>query len=219
MPDDGTPGSQRLELADLVCLTGGRARYYADLPIPDERDVAVVALLRKAGRTGGVGQLLDLIRPDVEAETLRAFAVRMATCAVRRTDPELLRLGLLAMAVAALRGTARRDDAAAFAPLWHAAGLVGADPFLEFTATALAVPAAAALLAGWRDRPAHLRELHVLGFHLLTEADGPRYAEDWTLLSADFDREFTGHPVLGHLPLPRRWRTARAAGRAARCQR
>ncbi|MCK9876331.1 hypothetical protein MXD59_11180 [Frankia sp. Ag45/Mut15] len=217
MSDNGTPGSQRLELADLVCLTGGRTRRYATRPIPDERDIAIVALLRKAGRTGGLGQLLELIRPDVEAETLRTFAVRMASCALRRTDPELLRLGVCAMALAALRGTARRDDAAAFAPLWHAAGQVGLDPAAEFATTASAVPAAAPLLAGWSARPASQRELRMMGFHLSTDVDGPRYTEDWTLLAADFDREFTGPSLLDQLHLPRRWRNARAAGRAARC--
>ncbi|CAO5170083.1 conserved hypothetical protein [Frankia sp. AiPs1] len=218
MADKGEPGPHPLELADLVCLTGGDAQRYAERPIPDERDVAIVTLLRKAHSTGGLDQLLDLIRPEVEAETLRAFSVRMASFAVRRDDLEMMRLGLLALAVAALRPANRRDDLAAFAPLWHAANQLGADPALEFTTAGSAVPPAANLLSAWRDRSDGLRDLRAMGFHESADADGFRYAEDWTLLSVDFDREFSDHSMLGRIPLLRRWRALRAGdGPASSC--
>ncbi|SNQ49301.1 conserved hypothetical protein [Frankia canadensis] len=202
MTEDGHFAPERLELADLVCLTGAETARYAGVAIPNERDVAIVDLLRKARRTGGPGQLLDLIRPEVEAETLRTFALRMASLAVRRADPELLRMGLLAVSVSTLRAVDRHDDVSVLAPLWRTASLLRLDPAAEFAAAAAEFPAAAPLLSGWLDRPASLRELTVLGFHESADADGFRYAEDWAELSREFDEEFAHRSLLRRVTLP-----------------
>jgi hypothetical protein len=176
MTGNGRSRADRLELSDLVCLTGdSTARDYAELPIPNERDVAVVELLRKARRTGGLGQLPELIRPQVEAAALRAFALRMATFAVRRADSDLFRLGLLAVAVASLRTVDRRADLAVLATLWRTAGRLRLEPATEFAAAAAEVPAASTLLSDWKGRPADRRDLAATGFQEAADADGFRY--------------------------------------------
>jgi hypothetical protein len=200
------PAPERLELADLVCLTGGSAAHYAEAAIPNERDVAIVALLRKACRTGGLGQLVELIRPEVEAETLRTFALRMASLSVRRAEPGLLRLGLLAVAVSSLRGLDRHDDGSVLAPLWRSASLLSLDPTTEFTTAAARFPPGAAPLEGWLGRPERRRDLSAMGFHESADADGFRYVEDWAELSHDFDEEFARRSLLRRLVPLRRYR-------------
>ncbi|MCK9895002.1 hypothetical protein [Frankia sp. AgB32] len=168
--------ADRLELADLVCLTGGAsADDYADLPIPTDRDIAIVELLRKARRTGGVDQLPELIRPEVESAILRAFALRMASCAAQRADPDLFRLGLLAVAVASLRSADRQADLGVLAPLWHTAGRLGLAPAAEFAAAGCEVPDASNLLADRRARPLDPAGLAEAGYRLSVDADGLRY--------------------------------------------
>ncbi len=173
--------ADRLELADLVCLTGGAsagddlAGGYAELPLPTDRDIAIVELLRKARRTGGVDQLPELIRPAVESAILRTFALRMASFAAQRGDPDLFRLGLLAVAVASLRSADRQADLGVLAPLWHAAGRLGLAPAAEFAAAGCEVPDASTLLADRRARPIDLAGLAEAGFQIRVDADGPRY--------------------------------------------
>ncbi|KQC38675.1 hypothetical protein UK82_09105 [Frankia sp. ACN1ag] len=148
----------------------------------------------KARRGGGLEQLLDLIRPEVEAETLRAFGFRMAALAVRRTDPDLLRLGLLAVALASLRSMDRRDDLGALAPLWRTASLLRLDPSHEFTAAAAELPAAAEFLLGWVDRTPDLQDLVEMGFRESADEDGFRYVRDATVRRRILEEDYARRP-------------------------
>jgi hypothetical protein len=196
MTGDERCPSDRIELADLICLIGESSTHYADTTIPHERDLAIVALLGKARRGGGLEQLLDLIRPEVEAETLRAFGVRMASLAVRRAEPDLLRLGLLAVAVASLRSMDRRDDLLALAPLWRTASLLRLDPPHEFTAAAVELPGAAEFLLGWVDRSPERQDLMEMGFRESTDEDGFRYVEDATVFRRILEEDYARRPRL-----------------------
>ncbi|CAJ60517.1 MULTISPECIES: hypothetical protein [Frankia] len=162
--------------------------------------------MRKVRRGGGLEQLLDLIRPEVEAETLRAFGIRMASLAVRRGDPDLLRLGLLAVALASLRSMDRRDDLGALAPLWRTASLLRLEPSHEFTAAAVELPAAAEFLLGWVDRTPDRQDLAEMGFGESADEDGFRYVSDATVVRRILEEDHARRPRVIRLLLARRRR-------------
>lgn len=203
--DDRCP-SDRIELADLVCLMGRSLTHYADQTIPHDRDLAIVELLDKTRRGSGLEQLLALVHPEVEAETLRAFGLRMASLAVRHADPGLLRRGLLAVGLASLRSMDDRDDLRALAPLWRTASLLHLGPSHEFTAAAVEFPAAGTFLLDWVDRTPDSQDLVEMGYRESTDEDGFRYAEDATVHRRILEEDFARRPRITRLLLARRRR-------------
>jgi hypothetical protein len=170
---------------------------------------AIIDLLKKAERIGALAQLTSRIRPSVEAETLRVFAQRMASLAVRRENPELLQLGLLAIGITSLRSLDVRDDLVVLAPLWRTAHIVTTDPRAEFAAAAAALPMAADFCEDWIARPADSQSLACMAYYESRDSDGFRYLYDPdTLLREVLERDFARRNPLIRLllsPMRRRW--------------
>jgi hypothetical protein len=145
--------------------------------LPEPRDLAIAVLLRRARRDDLLPQLVDAVRPDRDDVALRGFAYRAASMSVRDKDPDLLRLGLVAMGVASQRSRDVRDDMCVLAPLWDAAGLLGLDAAEEFAAAGRAQPAAATLFRDWVNRSPSDRGLGAFFLRHSSDADGFRYAQ------------------------------------------
>ena len=203
--DDSGP-ADTIGHSDLACLrywdkAAGQSEYSAELPIPLDRDLGIIELLGRAVRLGALEQVATLVHPDAEAQTLRVFAVRMAALAVRREDPELLRMGLLAIGIASVRSIDIRDELLVLAPLWRTAQLVTEDPTLPFEAAATELPPAAEFFRDWIARPADAQSLECMGYYESTDADGFRYVNDpygpmRDILEQDFARR---HPLIRKL--------------------
>jgi hypothetical protein len=162
--------------ADLGCLAP--AAEYFEASIPAARDFEILALLRRAEAGDRLGSLIDVVRPDQESAVLRCFAERMASLAVGRREPDLLRVGLVAIGIANTRTNDPRDEMTVLGPLWHSTRRLGLDAAAEFKAAAAAVPSAARFFADWVARPPRLQTLSAMCYTEDGEGDGFRYVSD-----------------------------------------
>ncbi|MCB8934976.1 MAG: hypothetical protein H6663_05865 [Candidatus Promineofilum sp.] len=106
------------------------------------------------------------------------FGHRAATLAVRRADPELLRLGLIANLIANSPIPAKRNVETALAVFYHCARKLDLDPraLLEESAQ-FATDEMAERLLTFADRPNVT--LKQFGWREIRSADGVRYKFEW----------------------------------------
>lgn len=106
------------------------------------------------------------------------FGHRAATLAVRRGDPELLRLGLIANLIANSPIPAKRNVEAALAVFYHCARKLELDPRALFEESAqLATDEMAERLIAFAERPDVT--LKQFGWREIRSADGVRYKFEW----------------------------------------
>ncbi len=151
---------------------------YRTWPLPHERDKEIGRLVDHLGRRGfhGSGETLD----EQHGRVLREFAERMASLAVRRRSPEDLRLGLLALALAASVSRDIRDEIVVMAPLWRSAEILGLDPVSEFTAAGEAVDGLGGQqLLSFAARSPRDRSLQAMGYIESSDEGGFRYERTW----------------------------------------
>lgn len=141
---------------------------YLDWPLPSTRDTEIGELLatRPAPELG-----------ESSGRVLLVFAERMAALAVRDRDPDTLRRGLRAAAVAAEVESDSRGVVLVLPTLWHSAGLLGLDRAAEFTA--FADQTGGELVAGFAGRRPEDQTLECMGYVEVDDADGFRYQRTW----------------------------------------
>ena len=151
--------------------------YQQPLPAPlDEQLMAIVgafAALPAADRDRFMAALTD-----TERALFGLFGHRAATLAVRREQPEWLRLGLLGSVIANYAIPARRDVDVSLAVFHHCArklGLSPAEVFDEAAAYASEVMAARLRAFGRRDDVV----LKHFGWRELRGEEGVRYKFEW----------------------------------------
>jgi hypothetical protein len=168
------------DLPDLTCLAWDPTRDFWTGPLPEPTDTEIAELLRRAWDDGRLDELIAAVRPDPEATTLRRSAFRLASLAVRRRDPSLLRSGLVAIGVASRHSLDPRDEIWILAPLWHAARLLDPDPEEEFRGAAAAVPATDDLFLAWSSRSPESQSLGEFLFWSSSDEGGFRFVRaDW----------------------------------------
>jgi len=157
--------TREIELADLACLLGSHAEIQAyDSSTADEtRDHEITDLVTKAETTDQLAALTAMIEPGQHSTILDTYAQRAAALAVQRQDPNLLRLGLLALAVAYVKTRDFRDNLVTLALLWRSAELLALDPREELERTATRVPPAADFFHGWINRSPDAQALSTMG--------------------------------------------------------
>lgn len=148
---------------------------YLSLPIPAPRDAEIADLLA----TTPAAKLAAKLGAEVHWPVLRAYAERMASLAVRERDPQALRRGLLALALAGLGSGSL--DALAELPLFHdAAGRLDEDPAPLFRSVGeIAGGGAAATLESFLARSAEDRSLAAMGYEAGRDEGGFRYQRTW----------------------------------------
>ncbi|HEX2203894.1 MAG TPA: hypothetical protein VHG91_11375 [Longimicrobium sp.] len=168
------------EALDLLAEVEAMRPGYLRQPLPAAADAPPERLARLfAGAPPEArAQMSGLVTQRV-ADFLLAFAERMASLAVRERSPDRLRLGLAAVALEDFRYDSR-EDLLVLAPLYHAAGKIGADPRDLFDEAAALAPGAGAdgLRSFLRHRDLH-RILDALGYRESADADGFRYERTW----------------------------------------
>lgn len=144
---------------------------YYQRPIPSDLDTAVGGLVSVFidGEAETRERLLSASRKE-NSFTLIVFAERMATLAVRESSPRRIRDGLVALIIEGFKFD-YRDNMCVWAPLYHSAVKLGADPDLIFReAASLANTEVSRWLIDFANRPAPGKSLKVFGF---TEGYGP----------------------------------------------
>ena len=159
-------------------LTAKRNVGYGPQPIPVERDREIEEFLRNALTEGSIAGLRTLLERQHE-QTLRAFAERMATLALRENSIARIEVGLVALCLGGLERGAR--DALVVMPLLlDATNRIG-EPIehvllaaVERLGDSAKEPVAAFLARQDADR-----SLSAMGFALSSDTDGPRYVRFW----------------------------------------
>ncbi len=164
-----------LDHPDVSCLATRDIKGYIRASIPAERDIVIWDMLENVKQSGQIPRLTELLSPYGASTILRAFAVRMAALAVRRADPQPLRIGLLAAGIASQKSIDSRDDLGALAPLWRTARILQLDPVVEFREAAAIFPLPAQIFADWIARPPALQGVSSMGYLESTDEDGFRY--------------------------------------------
>ena len=162
----------------MEMLEEARNAGYGPQPVPAPRDRDIEALLHAELSSGRIDVLRSLVDARHEA-TLRAFAERMATLAVREGSGRPVELGLVALSLAGLdRGA--RESVMVLALLFDAVKRTGASPdeVLSGTAARLGDGTRAAMHA-FLARSEADKSLEAMGFRLAADADGPRYVTSW----------------------------------------
>lgn len=160
-------------------------------PIPVARDLEITALVRRARDTDQIATLLALIEreSDDEAFILTVYAGRMASLAARQNDPDLLRTGFLALAVAIRHEDLDpRDALSVQSLLWRGAQLLELDPAAELDRAAQLVPSSADFLNQWHQRTPSSQSIEAMGYR---ESDGP---EGFRFRAAHFE-PFPAHVI------------------------
>lgn len=162
---------------DLDRLEADRNPGYLPRPIPQPLDEEIRGLLAPV-LDGGWSDLRARVAPEHHS-VLRVFAERMASLAVRRRDPGLLKLGLVALALAGLDSGSR--EALAIVPLvYRSAERLDVDPDGLFEEVARHVgDAAAAQLRAFPQRGPHARSIGAMGYEEARDEDGFRYLRTW----------------------------------------
>ena len=162
-----------------AALEGVTAIDYHQRPLPaplDEQLLAIVgafAALPAADRQRFMAEL-----SDGQRALFGLFGHRAATLAVRRAEPELLRLGLLGSVIANYAIPERRDVDVSLAVYYHCARKLGLEPAAVFDAAAeLATDEMAARLrAVGRREDVTLKQF---GWRELRGEEGVRYKFEW----------------------------------------
>ncbi len=168
-----------LDPLDLAPLEVGSNLGYIGWPLPCERDREVAEVVDRLGRESEPGERRVPLNRE-HGVTLCTFAERMASLAVRRHSPEDLRLGLLALALAASVSRDIRDEIVVMAPLWRSAEILGLDPVSEFTAAGEAVDGLGGQqLLSFAARSPRDRSLQAMGYIESSDEGGFRYKRTW----------------------------------------
>jgi hypothetical protein len=156
-----------------VILAPGRNPGYGPKPLPSTRDGQIRDLVLGAVGDPAAFERFTAHLPHRADRALTAFAERSASLAVRRGDPVDVRAGLLA-AVAACQVTDDvREVIPAFALLYRAAELIGADPSVEFGTAARRVPLA------FLERGPRERSIQVMAYEETEDEQGFRFRRTW----------------------------------------
>lgn len=151
--------------------------YTSSLPSPaDEALTEIVSAFTAWPRD--VRQRFTASLPAEKRGLFGIFGHRAATLAVRRADPELLRLGLIANLIANSPIPAKRNVETALAVFYHCARKLDLDPraLLEESAQ-FATDEMAERLLTFADRPNVT--LKQFGWREIRSADGVRYKFEW----------------------------------------
>lgn len=179
---------------DIQCLktSAGGVNQYEESPIPDGRDDAVGALVTKALDADILEDLVALIEPRYDSAILGIYAARMASLCVRRSDPSLLRNGLIAVGLAHRKTLDARDDTTSQALLWRSAEILGLDPTEEFTWAAAKIPSSASFFTSWLKRRAKFKNVASVGYKESADKDGFRYVwgKDYAMPNPKEDSPF-----------------------------
>jgi len=193
-------------------------------PVPAGWEDGVPVVLDRAREAATLGSLARAVEVDV-SEFLMMFVVVSRDEPVRRADPDCARLVVLALVLSASNSSDPRDQMLLAAPVWHACGLVGLDPAVEFEAAATAVdhhPPCQEFVDEWLNRADEDRSLASMGFRagygpegftsyhtFAIPADPPPVAAETlssALLPADlfsvFDLDAIAQPANQVLPSP-----------------
>ncbi len=157
-----------------------RARGYGPLPLPHALDREISSYLRSVDDERRFNDVRLAIQAFGTGTVLQAYAERMASLTVRTTDAGLLRLGLLALALAASTGDDGREVLPVAGLLYRAACLIGASPGAEFASVmGVADPSSSAFLGRFLERDDLDRIVTAMGYSEAQEPDGFRFVRNW----------------------------------------
>ena len=147
-------------------------------PIPNERDRGVEALVSSALESSQIEEMVEQLHPRHYA-ILVMFGERMASLAMRREDPGLLRVGLTAVALGGLNHGSR--EAIMRLVLYHhaAEALSGsAEGLFHEVGRTLGQPFQGHLEA-FPARAGEDKTLECMGYLEGSDEDGFRYKRNW----------------------------------------
>ena len=151
--------------------------YPSPLPSPADEVLAEIVSAFTAWPPD-VRQRFTASLPTNKRGLFGIFGHRAATLAVRRGDPELLRLGLIANVIANSPIPTKRNVETALAVFHHCARKLELDPRTLFEEAArLATDEMAERLIAFADRPDVT--LKQFGWREIRSADGVRYKFEW----------------------------------------
>jgi hypothetical protein len=163
---------------DVKILEPDANRGYLSQPIPASRDDEIVALL---SQVVAESRLARFARELVEgyAVVLRVFAERVATAAVRNSDPSLLRLAAIGLLLS-WRGTDCRETLVVFPVMYDAILRMGIDiePFIVSIRQTVGDQLAGPLIE-FLNRSERDKSLQVMGYTVGADHDGFRYVRNW----------------------------------------
>lgn len=150
------------------------------MPIPQRLDFEITELLQDWAELDGSERMS--IAQQISDERLRrllTYGERMASLAVRTSNPRLIYYGLLAIGIGDCRGDWR--DNLLIVPLhYNAAVRIGVAPPEIFESAAHVLPDQSAnALRGFLRRSAEDRSLATMGYVAGSDADGFRYMRTW----------------------------------------
>ena len=150
------------------------------LPIPSELDELVSEVTTQfANATHSDRIAITSLFSDAHSFTLIGFAERMATYAVRTSNPQVLFEGLVSLCIEAGRFDIR-EDILVLAPLYDAAVRLGVEPASMFAkAASLIENDVSRAIETFPRRPEHARSLASMGYSTRTDDQGFRYERDW----------------------------------------
>ena len=163
---------------DLAILKSANNKGYGQERLPVARDTEIRDLLRECEENGQLAELRQQLDSD-HFPALRCFAERNASLAVRSSNPGLIRIGLLALALASLSENSR--DTFLILPLYYdAARRLKVDAEWLFRSTARAVSEKAAdALGRFLDRSVEDKSLAAMGYLAAADEEGFRYQRQW----------------------------------------
>jgi hypothetical protein len=165
-------------LADWLRAENNRG--YGPLPIPQPRDAEISNLLKNWMALDGPSRMASAIGIQEEQRfTLLAYSERMASLAVRERNPELLILGLLALAIDGWRGD-WRDNVSVVSLHHDAAQRIGVSSENIFeTVARLVSKTPADGLRSFLHRSARDKSIEAMGYVVEADNDGVRYRRTW----------------------------------------
>jgi hypothetical protein len=163
---------------DLNVLEPDANQGYLPRAIPTSRDDEIARLLSQVLAEDRVAQFARQVGEGHSA-VLRAFAERMATAAVRRQDPALLRLGMIALLLP-WPGPDSRETLLIFPLFYDAIQRIGFDGESFIAAIRQLVgdqPIAPFVQFLQRSEPS--KSLEAMGYAVGSDQDGFRYVRNW----------------------------------------
>jgi hypothetical protein len=165
---------------DAAWLSTSNNEGYGLLPLPTGRDEEISALIRQ-WMTLNVAERRETPCSigDEQRTTLLAYSERMASLAVRKSDGELILLGLLALGLDGWR-TDWRDNVLLLCLHFDACQKIGieANDIFKHASTLLPSNVGSALTA-FLNRSPEDQSLDVMGYKESSDSDGFRYARTW----------------------------------------
>lgn len=188
MSDDNNPqvtptsngqAYQAYLVSALAILERLAVDVYYPLPMPSPADEALTEIVSAfTAWPLDVRQRFTASLPADKRGLFGIFGHRAATLAVRRSDPELLRLGLIANLIANSTIPEKRNVEAALAVFYHCARRLELDPRALFAESAqFATDEMAERLIAFADRPNVT--LKQFGWREIRSPDGVRYKFEW----------------------------------------